>query len=262
MRMKQSEILEAAQYVYHGEKYKHEIVKLTDDKWPNLTVKEAYQIQKEVLKLREADGHTIYAPKMGLTSKAKWEQMGVDSPIVGYVFKDMLEENFTVKVSDYIHPRIEPEISFVMKNEISGDVTIEEVLENTDYILSSAEVIDSRYLNFDFTLTDVIADNTSASGAVFGVEKYPVEQLDLVTEKAVFKLNGEVVVEGTGEAVLGHPALAIVELAKHLAKEGKTVPTGVPIMTGGMTSAVLIKPGDEVEISYTNLETIKIKVEK
>lgn len=123
-------------------------------------------------------------------------------------------------------------------------------------------MLDSRYLNFDFTLTDVITDNTSASGAVFGVEKYPVEQLDLVTEKAVFKLNGEVVVEGTGEAVLGHPALAIVELAKHLAKEGKTVPTGVNIMTGGMTSAVLIKPGDEVEISYTNLETIKIKVEK
>ena len=120
MRMKQSEILEAAQYVYHGEKYKHEIVKLTADKWPNLTVEEAYQIQNEVLKLREADGHTIYAPKMGLTSKAKWEQMGVDSPIVGYVFKDMLEENFTVKVSDYIHPKIEPEISFVMKNEISG----------------------------------------------------------------------------------------------------------------------------------------------
>ncbi|MGO4927360.1 hypothetical protein ACTQ45_02280 [Fundicoccus sp. Sow4_D5] len=83
---------DAARYVYDGEKFKREIVKLTEEIWPDLTVDEAYLIQKEVLRLREADGQSLYAPKMGLTSKAKWDQMGVDSPIVGYIFGDMLEK--------------------------------------------------------------------------------------------------------------------------------------------------------------------------
>lgn len=253
-------IKEAAQYVYAGEKNKREIVKLTQEQWPDLSVETAYQIQQAVINLRQADGHHVFAPKMGLTSKAKWEQMGVDSPIVGYVFDDMLETKAEIKVSDYIHPKIEPEIAFVMKEELSGDVTLEEVLAHTDYVLSAAEVIDSRYLNFDFTLTDVIADNTSASGTIFGQEKFSVASLDLAAEKVVIKVNGDVKVEGSGADVLGHPALAIVELAKHLAKEGKSVPTGVPIMTGGMSSAVLLEAGDEVEIVYTNLETIQFKV--
>ena len=251
---------DAARYVYDGEKFKREIVKLTEEIWPDLTVDEAYLIQKEVLRLREADGQSLYAPKMGLTSKAKWDQMGVDSPIVGYIFDDMLEKKGTISLSDYIHPKIEPEIAFVMKQELSGDVTVEDVLKNTDYVLSCAEVIDSRYLNFDFTLTDVIADNTSASGAIFGIEKFTVDQLDLVTEKVAIKVNGKLAVEGSGRDVLGHPALAIVELAKHLAKVGKPVPTGVPIMTGGMSSAVLLEVGDDVEIVYSTLETIQFKV--
>lgn len=258
--MKPINIKEAAQYVYDGEKFKHEIVKLTQEKWQDLTVETAYQIQKEVLNLRQADGYRLLAPKMGLTSKAKWEQMGVDSPIVGYVFEDMVEKGETIKLSDYIHPKIEAEIAFVMKEELSGDVTVEQVLQSTDYVLSCAEVIDSRYLNFDFTLTDVIADNTSASGALFGTQKFSVDQLDLLTEKVVIKVNGEQKVEGSGADVLGHPALAIVELAKHLAKEAKAVPTGVPIMTGGMSSAVLLEAGDEVEIIYSTLETLQFKV--
>lgn len=253
-------IKEAAQYVYNGEKFKREIIKLTQEQLPDLTVETAYLIQKDVINLREADGHNIFAPKMGLTSKAKWKQMGVDSPIVGYIFEDMIEDKGIIKLSDYIHPKIEPEIAFVMKNEISGDVTLEEVLESTDYVLSCAEVIDSRYVNFDFTLTDVIADNTSASGAIFGTKPFTIKQLDLVGETVKIKVNGKQKAEGTGAAVLGHPALAIVELAKHLAKERKAVPIGVPIMTGGMSSAVLLEAGDEVEIIYSKLESIQFKV--
>lgn len=253
-------ISEAAQYVYNGEKFKQEIVKLTQDKWPDLSIEDAYRIQKAVLNLRQADGYKLYAPKMGLTSKAKWQQMGVDSPIVGYLFEDMLEHEATIKVSEYIHPKIEPEIAFVLKEEVSGNATIEEVLQKTDYLLSCAEIIDSRYLNFDFTLTDVIADNTSASGAIFGKIKTSVEQLDLVAETVVIKVNGVEVVSGSGLDVLGHPASAIVELAKHLSKEGKSVPVGLPIMTGGMSAAVPLVAGDEIEIEYANLERLKINV--
>lgn len=259
--MEKNKILEIAKYVYDAEKNKYEVAKITEELFPNLNAEDAYLIQNEVIKLRERDGHNVFAPKMGLTSKAKWDQMGVDSPIVGYIFDDMIEEGNTINVLDYIHPKIEPEIAIVLKNEISGlDLTIEDVLKNTDYVLSCAEVIDSRYKNFDFTLTDVIADNTSASGAVFGREKYPITNIELDSEEVTFKLNGEVVAEGKGTAVLGHPASAIVELGAFLYQQGKVVPAGIPIMTGGITSAVLVKPGDKVEITYSNLETIEIDV--
>lgn len=257
--MNQDKILELAKYIYDGEKNRHDILKISTAE--NLTPEISYLIQDQLIKLREEDGYKVYAPKMGLTSKAKWEQMGVDSPIVGYVFEDMIEKTDVIHVSDYIHPKVEPEIAIVMKNEISGsNLTIDDVLKNVDYVLSCAEIIDSRYKDFDFTLTDVIADNTSASGAIFSPQKYSVEDMKLDTEEVIVRVNGDIVVEGNGSAVLGNPAAAIVELAGFLDKKGQSVPVGVPIMTGGLTSAVLIKAGDSVEISYSNLETINFKV--
>ncbi len=259
--MNNNEIRKLAQYLYNGEKNRQKVVKLTDEKAPGLTIDEAYIVQKDLIKLREKEGHKIFAPKMGLTSRAKWEQMGVDSPIVGYIFEDMIEKDDTVDFSKYIHPKLEPEIAIVLKNEMSGcELTIEDVLQNIDYILSCAEIIDSRYLDFDFTLPDVIADNTSAKGAIFGTKKISIENIEMELEKVVVKQNNNVVAEGQGSAVLGHPAEAIIELAKFLSKDGKNVPSGVPIMTGGLTSALLINPGDEIEISYSNLGTLKIDV--
>lgn len=261
--MDDKQILDTAEYIYHAQKNLVEIPKLTAERLPDFTIEDAYKVQAELIKLYEQDGHKVLAPKMGLTSKAKWEQMNVDSPIVGYIFEDTIETGNTVKVSDYIHPKVEPEIGIVLKQDLKGPgVTIEDVLANVDYVFSCVEVIDSRYQNFDFTLTDVIADNTSAAGAVFSDEKVSVDQLDLAKETAVLKVNGEVKAEGDGTAVLGHPAEAIVALAEHLAESGQTVKAGEPIMTGGMTSAALIQPGDVVEVEYSTLGKITIKVEE
>ncbi|MBG9981906.1 4-oxalocrotonate decarboxylase [Aerococcaceae bacterium DSM 111020] len=234
---------------------------MTKELAPSLKVEEAYAIQAELLRLREADGHAIIAPKMGLTSKAKWTQMGVDSPVVGYLFDDMIERDQSIEFDRYIHPKIEPEIGIVLKNEIGGpDLTISEVKDNIDYIFSAVEVIDSRYQNFDFTFIDVIIDNTSAKGAILGTKQYDVGSVDLITEQVEILINGEQVAEGKGEAVLGNPIQVIVELAKHLDQSNQMIQPGQPILTGGMTAAVMIEKGDTIQVNYSNLEDLTIEV--
>lgn len=259
--MDKTMIRETAEYLYRAQTELFEIPKLTAEKLPNLTIDEAYMIQAELVNIYQEKGDTILAPKMGLTSKAKWDQMGVDSPCYGYIFESTLEKNNMIKMSDYIHPKVEPEIGIVLKHELSGsNLTVNDVLANIDYVFSCVEVIDSRYENFNFTLTDVIVDNTSAAGAVFSEEKY-TNQIDLAAEKVTLKINGEIKAEGDGTAVLGQPAEAIVSLASLLDKKGQVVKAGVPIMTGGLTSAFLVNASDLIEVTYSNLAPITIKVE-
>src|SRR5699024_10005777 len=114
----------------------------------------------------------IIGPKMGITSEAKMKQMNVDDPIYGYVFECMVvEEGDSISVSDYIHPKVEPEIGFILKEDLEGpEVTALDVLPAAEYACPALEIIDSRYENFNFTLPDVIADNTSAAGAIFGTD--------------------------------------------------------------------------------------------
>ena len=129
-----------------------------------------------------------------------------------------------------------------------------------DYVFSCAETIDSRYKKTDFVLPSIIADNTSASDVVFNLEKYPIKGIDLASEKVTLRINGEVKVAGDGTAVLGNPAEPIAVLVNLLAEKGESVKAGEPIMTGGMTQAFIIKPGDEFELTYSNLATITFNV--
>lgn len=260
--MNEQQILDIAEYLYDAEVNQNEIEKITITKAPRLTVAEAYQIQDRLTQLKLKNGHEIFAPKLGLTSPAKMKQMNVEDPIYGYVFDYMVVENEgSFSMNDYIHARIEPELSIVMKNELKGPgVTIEDVKENIDYMVSSLEILDSRYIDYKFTHPDVIADNTSARGAVYSKTKIHLDDIDLINETAQLKVNGEVKAEGTGSAVLGNPLEAIVFLANELGKKGEIVPVGVPIMTGGMTSAVPIIADDLIEVEYSTLGKIRVKV--
>lgn len=262
--MDEQELKNIAKYLYTSEMNLNEIEKITITKAPRLTADEAYQIQDYMTQMKLEDGHQIFAPKLGLTSLPKMKQMNVKDPIYGYVFDYMLVENHgSFSVNDYIHARVEPEISIVLKEELKGPgVTIEEVKEKIDYLVSSVEILDSRYVDYQFTHPDVIADNTSARGAVYSEEKVHLEAIDLLNEKAILKINGEVKAEGIGSAVLGNPLETLVFLANELGSKGKAVPTGVPIMTGGMSSAVPVKAGDLIEVDYTTLGTITIQATK
>jgi 2-oxo-3-hexenedioate decarboxylase len=257
-----SQYKDIADYLVSAEIEKREVVKVTANLKPDLTVEEGYLVQEEIVSMKLNEGKRIVGPKMGLTSHAKMKQMGIDEPIYGYVFDYMLIENGgKVRLSEMIHPKVEAEIAFVIGEDIEGPgVTGAQVLAKTEYVLPALEVIDSRYENFNFTLPDVIADNASTSRVVFGTTLKKPEQFELDLVGATLNINGEIKDLGAGAAVLGHPAHSVAMLANMLARKGEKVRKGDVILTGGITGAVMLKYGDVVSGKFEGLGEVTFTV--
>lgn len=224
-------------------------LKITDE-YPDLDWADAYAIQDKLRQMQIARGARLIGYKAGLTSHAKMRQMGVDSPVFGYLLDAFsVADGGVWKTSELIHPKVEPEIAFVTKAEIRGPgCHIGTVLAATDFLLAGIEVIDSRYRDFKFDLKSVIADNTSAARFVIGGQPMAVEGVDLRTTGIVLEKNGEPVAFGSGAAVLGHPAAAVAALANHLAARGESIPAGSVILSGGITEAIAVRAGDCVNL--------------
>lgn len=199
--------MEIVNYLYSAEKEQREIVKITDQ-IPDLSFEDAYFIQEKLIELREKDGARRVGIKLGLTSKAKQQMMGVHEAVYGYLTDDMLALEWEpINFNQFIHPKAEPEIAFMIGEDLQGtNVTAENVLNVTKYVAPAIEIIDSRYLNFKFTLADVIADNCSSSRFVLGSKWMKPETVDLAQLGMVMSKNGLVAQTGTSAAVLGHPA--------------------------------------------------------
>lgn len=262
--MDKKKIKELADYVHEAEKQKQDITKITANLYPELSIDDAYLVQEELIRQKLEEGYKITGPKMGITSEAKMKQMDVDDPIYGYVFDNMVvEEGDSISISDYIHPKVEPEIGFILKRDLEGPgITTLDVLRATDYVFPAIEIIDSRYENFNFTLPDVIADNTSAAGAVFGTYLRKPDELELDVVGVTLSINGEVRSLGAGAAVLEHPAKSIARLANMLSKKGEKVKAGQPILSGGITAAVPLSPGDHVNAKYGGLGNVEFFVKE
>ncbi|RTL50153.1 MAG: 2-oxo-3-hexenedioate decarboxylase, partial [Rhodocyclaceae bacterium] len=206
-------------------------------------------------------GTKIVGLKCGLTSYAKMKQMGVDSPVFGFVTDyGSIAEGGEVKCSELIHPKVEPEIAFITKRALKGPgCHIGAVLAATDFVMPGIEVIDSRYRDFKFDLKSVIADNTSASRFVVGGRSVPANEVDLRTLGVVLEKNGEIVALASGAAVLGHPAAAVAALANHLGARGEEIPAGTLILSGGITEAIAVQPGDNVSLRIQHLGSVSLK---
>ncbi|MBO0961080.1 fumarylacetoacetate hydrolase family protein [Neobacillus sp. MM2021_6] len=250
-----SQFKDIANYLILAEVEKREVVRVTANLKPDLTVEEGYLVQQEIVNRKLEEGRRIVGPKMGLTSQAKMKQMGIEEPIYGYVFDYMLIENGgRVRLHEMIHPKVEAEIAFIIGEDIEGPgVTGAQVLAKTEYVIPALEVIDSRYENFNFTLPDVIADNASTSRVVFGTTLKKPEQFELDLVGATLSINGEIKDLGAGAAVLGHPAHSVAMLANMLARKGDKVRKGDVILTGGITSAIMLKNGDVVSGRFDGL---------
>lgn len=237
-------------------------LKITDE-FPDMDWDDAYAIQDAIRARKLARGNQIIGLKAGLTSHAKMKQMGVETPVFGWVADYYsVPEGGTVKVSELIHPKVEPEICFVTKRALKGPgCHIGAVLAATDFILPGIEVIDSRYRDFKFDLKSVIADNTSAARFVVGGQARPVADLDLRTLGVVLEKNGEAVALGAGAAVLGHPAAAVAMLANHLGARGEEIPAGTLILSGGVTEAVPVTAGDHVSLRVQGLGSVSLRFE-
>ncbi|MGV8863962.1 MAG: 2-oxo-3-hexenedioate decarboxylase [Pseudomonas sp.] len=236
------------------------IPKLTDE-YPNMTIADGYAVQSELRRRFIEKGHKLVGWKAGLTSKAKMQQMGVNVPSIGFLTDRMARpESSAISTSDLVHPRVECEVAFVMKSDLQGPgCTAQDVLAATDYVLPAVEIIDSRFSGFKFDLASVIADNGSSARFVGGGRARYVDDLDLKTLGVVMEKNGEIVAMGASAAVMGHPAEAIAMLVNILADMGEILPAGSFVMSGGITEALAVKPGDSIVARFQELGTVSMR---
>lgn len=260
MMLDQDTIAKLAAHLEDCELKAKDTLKITNDH-PEMDWEDAYAIQDEIRRRKIARGNKIVGLKAGLTSHAKMKQMGVETPVFGFMADYYaVPEGGECKVSDLIHPKIEPEIAFVTKRALKGPgCHIGAVLAATDFVLPGIEVIDSRYRDFNFDLKSVIADNTSAARFVVGGQAVPASEVDLRTVGIVLEKNGKQVAFGAGAAVLGHPAAAIAMLANHLGARGEEIPAGTLILSGGITEAVAVQPGDAVTLRVQGMGSVGMR---
>lgn len=254
---RQQEIID---YLYTAERDVREVIKVTDD-YPELTIKEAYQIQDGLMARKLAENGTKQVGiKLGLTSKAKQQMMGVNEAIYGYLHSDMLALEWeAIDCSKLIHPKVEPEIAFLLAEDLQGeDITEEDVIKATKYVAPALEVIDSRYKDFRFTLEDVVADNCSSTKFVVGSKWISPDAIDLGHVGMVMSKNGAVEQTGSSAAVLGHPATAIVWAVKELAALGKGFKKGEIILSGAMSEAISFHPGDTIVADFDGLGSVSM----
>jgi len=248
------------EYLYTAECEAREVVKITDE-YPELTIKEAYELQDGLLahKLKERGTKTV-GVKLGLTSKAKQEMMGVNEAIYGYLHNDMLAYEWeAINFSELIHPKVEPEIAFLIAEDLQGEsITAEDVIRATKYIAPALEIIDSRYKDFRFTLVDVVADNCSSAKFVVGSKWVSPSAIDLGNIGMVMSKNGEVEQTGSSAAVLGHPATAIAWAVNELGARGKGFKKGDIILSGAMSEAIAFKQGDTVIAEFDGLGSVSM----
>ncbi|WP_191984087.1 2-keto-4-pentenoate hydratase [Amycolatopsis eburnea] len=226
--------------------------------WPDLDVDTAYAIQDEALRQRRARGETLIGVKLGLTSRAKQQRMGIDSPLLAWL-TDAMVLPAGVPVPSLIHPRAEPELVFVLGKRLAGPgVTAATALAAVDRVYGGIEVIDSRYADYRFTLPDAVADNGSSAYFSVGPVGLPPASLDLSLEAALLEVDGQVVDTATGAAVQGHPAEALALAANALAARGLALEPGWLVLTGGMTDAVPLRSGSRVAAHFSHLGSITL----
>jgi 2-oxo-3-hexenedioate decarboxylase len=251
---------ELARYLEQAEMSRSPVAKVTELE-PNLDWLDAYDIQWALRRQKLERGTRLAGLKMGLTSRAKMLQMGVETPIYGFLADYFsVASDGAIPVADLIHPRVEAEIAFVTRRALEGPgCTIADALAATDFVVAAIEVIDSRYENFKFDLKSVIADNASSARFVVGVRAGNVRELDLPNLGVVLEKNGEGVAFGAGAAVLGHPAQSLASLANLLAERNEGIPAGMFVMTGGITEAIAVKQGDHVAAHIQGLGSVSVR---
>jgi 2-keto-4-pentenoate hydratase len=224
-----------------------------------MSVDDAYTVQAAGRVLREVDGGRVVGHKIGLTSKAMQDALGVDQPDYGYLLASQIHASGSrVSAERFIAPRVEGEIAFRLGAPLTGArVAAESVLAATTSVAPALEVIDSRIRDWKVTIVDTIADNAAGGAAILG-DWVRLDELgvDLAALTLRMQVDGEVV-EGRGDAVLGHPAESVAWLARALHAQGEALRADEIVLSGALARALPIKPGSSAEASLGSLGTVK-----
>ena len=233
---------------------------------PDMTMDDAYEVQNAIYRAKLAEGRKVIGWKIGLTSKAMQYALNIDIPDSGILFDDMAFENgATVPNDRFIQPRIEAEIAFVMKSDLSGEnVTRADVIAATDYVAPSIEILDTRIHRVDpetgkaRTVLDTISDNAANAGVVLGAARHAVDAFDLRWVGAITFRNGEVEETGLGAGVLNDPIESVVWLARRMASYGQSIKAGQIILSGSFIRPVECPSGSEITADFGDFGSVEI----
>ncbi|MDM5284178.1 2-keto-4-pentenoate hydratase [Peribacillus frigoritolerans] len=219
---------------------------------PDLDVEDAYRIQLETIRRKTQAGLLVTGKKIGLTSKAMQEVLGVDEPDYGHLLDAMkMENDGCISSLRLIQPKVEAEVAFILRKDLHGpNITVDDVIGATEYVVASIEVVDSRVKDWEIKLSDTVADNASSGLYILGDSKIHLSEIDLPSIQMSLYKNGEFINQGTGEAVLGNPATCVAWLANKLHRFKGSLNAGEVILSGALSAAIEAKPGDRFTADF------------
>jgi 2-keto-4-pentenoate hydratase len=234
------------------------------DRFPGLTIADAYDIQQAQVERWKADGWVVKGRKVGLTSAVMQRQMGVHQPDFGVLHDGMFFlESEIIATATFLQPRVEAEVAFVLKQQIAGPgVTIAEAAAAVDFMLPALEIIDSRIHDWRIGIVDTIADNASSGGVVLGIGLTQLTGLDLRALGCNLYRNGQLAATGASGAVLGSPLASLTWLANVLGAHGEVLHSGEVILPGSFTASQPVEPGDIWTAQFAALGSVTARFAK
>ena len=222
---------------------------------PTMTVEDAYRVQQRLNAMRVLAGERIIGKKIGVTSKAVMNMLGVYQPDFGILLDGMLyNEGQAIQAASLIQPKAEGEIAFVLKRALRGPgVTEADVLAATEGVAACFEVVDSRIRDWKIRIQDTVADNASCGVFVLSDRLIEPSKLDLLGAAMTLQKNGQTVATGRGTATMGSPLTAVAWLANVLGQLGETLGAGEIVLSGALGPMVPVAPGDKLQMSIEGI---------
>jgi len=259
------EVTTAADLLYEAEKSRTQIPALTQTY--DMNMDDAYAVQKQWVDRKISEGAGVLGYKIGLTSRAMQSAMNIDTPDYGVLLDDMaFSNNSQIRTADFTDPRLEVELAFVLKKPLSGeDVTVDQVLDATDYIVPALELIAARSVRKDpatgYTrnVFDTISDNAGNAGVIVSDNHFQPVDIDLCWSGALLYQNDVIEETGLAAGVLGHPAHGIAWICKRFAPHGIGLEPGQLLLSGSFTRPVIINAGDRIRADYGPLGEINVE---
>ncbi|NLL62987.1 MAG: 2-keto-4-pentenoate hydratase [Ruminococcaceae bacterium] len=226
--------------------------------YDGLTIDDAYEIQLINIDRKVTEGKIITGKKIGLTSKAMQESLGVDIPDFGILCDSMEVKDNVVKKGQILQPRVEGELAFILKEDLKDGATIDDIYQATEYVVPALEIVGSRIKDWKVTILDTISDNASSGMYLLSDTKINPLKTDLKEVELKLYKNGEFINSGKGSAVLGDPVNAVLWLANGLSKYGVALNAGDVILSGALSAAIPALPGDKFLVDYGPLGILEV----
>ncbi|MEM7077513.1 MAG: 2-oxo-hept-4-ene-1,7-dioate hydratase [Pseudomonadota bacterium] len=255
--LSEQEIAAAAEGLYAAERARAPIDPISLQH-PDMTLDDAYAIQKHIVDRKRADGDRLVGYKIGYTSRAMQKALNIDEPDFGVLLQSMVfADGGAIEAAQFCDPRIEAELAFVLKDRLEGGhVTIFDVLNATDYVVPALEIIAARshrkhpQTGYTRKVVDTVADNAGNAGIIMGGRPIKPDAMDLRWCGGILSLNGVIEETGLAAAVLNHPANGICWVARRFAPHNVALEPGQIILSGSFTAPVAVAAGDTIHVDY------------